>query len=186
MSFVLRGLTCTLAYIDDTLCFSPSSERHLVDLGNVLDRFRRANLKLKPSKCKFFQERVRFVRHYVSAKDIEVDPDKTACIAHWPFPRSVSELRSFLGITSYYRSYIPGYATIADPLTECLRKGVPLTRTPERQRAFDKLKSMLTSPPILAVPTDDPNCTYVLDTDASAVAASALLQQWQGGQITSY
>jgi len=81
MSFVLRGLTCTLAYIDDTLCFSPSFERYLIDLGNVLDRFRMANLKLKPSKCKFFQERVRFVGHYVSAQGIEVDCDKTVCIA---------------------------------------------------------------------------------------------------------
>jgi len=151
MSFVLRSLTCTLAYIDDTLCFSPSFERHLVDLESVLDRFRRANLKLKPTKCKFFQGRIRFVGHYVSAEGIEVDSAKTACVANWPCPRSISELRGFLGITGYFRIFIPRYAAIADPLTECLRKGVPLTCTPERQRAFDELKKMLISPPILAV-----------------------------------
>ena len=132
MSLVLRGLTCTLAYIDDTLCFSSSFEQHLIDLETVLDRFRKANLKLKPTKCKFFQERVRFVEHFVSAQGIEVDDTKTVCIANWPFPRSISELRGFLGLCSYYRSFCPNFATVADPLTECLRKGVALSCTPER------------------------------------------------------
>jgi len=176
MSFVLRGLTCTLAYTNDTLCFSPSFERHLVDLDRVLDRFRRANLKLKPTKCKFFQGQIRFVGHYVSAEGIEVDSAKTACVANWPFPRSVSELRGFLGITRYFRIFIPRYAAIADPLTKCLRKGVPLACTQERQRAFDELKKMVVSPPILAVPADDPECTYVLDCDANANSAAACLQ----------
>ena len=183
MSLVLSGLACALAYVDDCIVFSPSFERHLIDLEAVLDRFRRANLKLKPTKCKFFQERVKFCGHYVSARGIEVDSAKTACIDSWPFPRSISELRGFLGLCSYYRSFCEGFATVADPLTECLRKGVALSCTPERLQAFNTLKGLLTSAPILAVPRDDPECVYVLDTDASAVGASAILQQYQDGKL---
>ena len=101
MSLVLRGLACTLAYIDDTITFSPSFEAHLVDLQKVLDRFKKADLKLKPTKCKFFQQRVKFVGHYVSANGVEVNDAKLACIVNWSFSRSISELRSFLGTCSY-------------------------------------------------------------------------------------
>ena len=183
MSLVLRGLTCCLAYVDDSICFSKSFEDHIVDLEMVLDRFRQAKLKLKPTKCKFFQSRVRFVGHYVSSKGIEVDDDKIGCILNWPFPRTITELRGFLGLCGYYRSFCPGFAGIADPLTECLRKGVALCWTPERQAAFDKLKSMLTSAPVLAMPRDDADCKYVLDSDASGTACSAILQQWQDGKL---
>ena len=66
MAMVLRDLTCCLAYVDDTICFSSSFEGHLVDLETVFDRFRRANLKLKATKCKLFQTRCKFVGHYLS------------------------------------------------------------------------------------------------------------------------
>jgi len=183
MAMVLRGLRCCLAYIDDTICFSPSFSAHLDDLETVFDRFRRANLKLKASKCKLFQSRCKFVGHIVSAEGIEVDPTKVACVVNWPFPRTITELRGFLGLCSYYRSFCPGFARIADPLTECLRKGVPLRHTPERQVAFDKLKGMLTTAPVLAMPRDDLECGYVLDCDASGTAAAAVLQQWQDGKL---
>jgi len=127
MAMVLRGLTCCLAYIDDTICFSGSFEDHLVDLEAVFDRFRRIGLKLKAQKCRLFQTRCKFVGHIVSKEGIEVDPTKVGCIVNWQFPRTVSKLRSFLGLCSYYCMYIKGFANIADPLTECLRKGVTLS-----------------------------------------------------------
>ena len=183
MGLVLKGLTCCLAYIDDTICHSPSFEAHIADLEAVFDRFRQANLKLKATKCKLFQERCRFVGHIVSAHGIEVDPEKVACIVHWPFPRNISELRGFLGLCSYYRSFCKGFASIAEPLTQCLRKGVALYPTSERVAAFDKLKQMLTTAPVLAMPRDDEECMYVVDSDASSYAASAVLQQWQDGRL---
>ena len=158
MALVLKGLSCCLAYIDDTICFSSSFDGHLADLESVFDRFRQANLKLKATKCKLFQEKCKFVGHIVSAKGVEVDPAKIACIVNWPFPRTISELRGFLGLCSYYRSFCKGFASIADPLTECLRKGVTLRHTPERQAAFDRLKEMLTSTPVLAMPRDGLRC----------------------------
>jgi len=176
MGMVLKGLTCCLAYIDDTICFSPSFEAHLTDLQAVFDRFRLANLKLKATKCKVFQERCKFLGYIVSANGLEADESKIACITGWPFPKTISELRGFLGLCSYYRSFCPGFATIADPLTECLRKGVKLCNTPRRQEAFNRLKQMLTSAPVLAVPRDNPECTWVMDSDASLTGASCVLQ----------
>jgi len=126
MAMVLKGLTCCLCYIDDTICFSPSFNAHLVDLESVFDRFRQANLKLKAAKCKLFQNRCKFVGHIVSANGVEVDPAKVACVKNWPFPKTITELRQFLGLCSYYRTFCMWFAKVADPLTECLRKEVPL------------------------------------------------------------
>jgi len=103
MTLVLQGLTCCLAYIYGTAVFSRLFENHLADLETVLDRFRQARLKLKPSKCKFFQDRIKFVGHCVLSEGIEVDSDKVACIVSWPFPKTVTELRAFVGIASYYQ-----------------------------------------------------------------------------------
>lgn len=139
MGMVLKGLKCCLAYIDDTICFSPTFEAHLADLDVVFDRYRQANLKLKATKCKLFQQRCKFVGHVVSAEGIEVDPDTISCIVNWPFPQTITEVRGFLSLCSYYRCFCKGFATIAEPLTECLRKGVKLCWSPERQTAFDRL-----------------------------------------------
>ena len=183
MSLILKGLTCCLAYVDDTIVFSPSFEAHLDDLENVFDRFRKAHLKLKATKCKLFQDQCKFLGHLVSKDGTSVDPIKIACVVNWPFPKNISELRAFLGLCGYYRSYCKGFATIAEPLTQCLRKGVSLRWTQDRQDAFDKLKQMLTSAPVLATPRDDPECTWVLDCDASGFGASAVAQQWQDGKL---
>jgi len=86
-------------------------------------------------------------------------------------------------LASYYRSFCQGFASIASPLTECLRKGVILEWTEKRQEALDRLKTMLTSASLLAFPRDDPECTYVVDTDASGTGAGGICQQWQDGKL---
>ena len=183
MGLVLRGLSCCLAFLDDTLCFSSTFEQHLADLQAMFDRFRAAQLKLKPKKCKLFQGDCDFLGHHISSSGLSVQERKVACIKSWPFPKNITELRAFIGTCSYYRAYCKNFAAIAEPLTECLGRGVPLEQTPRRQEAFDKLKEMLTTAPVLAVPRDDPNCTYVIDTDASKFAASSVCQQWQDGKL---
>ena len=184
MEMVLRGLTWSacLCYIDDVIILGRSFEEHVANVRMVLSRYEAANLKLKPTKCKFFQLRLRFLGYIVSGPGtIEVDPDKASSIMAIEFPKNISELRSFLGILSYYRSFCCDFATKAEPLIECLRKNVPLIWTEERQKTFDELKSFLVSPPVLSTARDQGQ--YVLDTDASLVGCGACLQQWQDGQL---
>lgn len=183
MCCLLRGLKCCLAFLDDTLCFSTTFDDHLSDLQQMFDRFRAANLKLKPKKCKLFQTETDFLGHHVSRSGLAPQQAKVACVQNWPFPTNITELRAYLGLCSYYRSYIKGFAAIAEPLTECLRRGVALEKTPRRVEAFEKLKASLLSAPILAVPRDDPECRYVIDTDASNHSAGAVCQQWQDGKL---
>jgi len=92
MTLVLSGLTylCCLIYIDDTIVLDRTFDEHLANMDTVLQRFRQANLKLKPTKCKIFQRRVRFLGHIVSADGVEVEPKKVQCVHSWEFPRTVS------------------------------------------------------------------------------------------------
>lgn len=112
---------------------------------------------------------------------LKADSDKVNCILAWKFPRSISEIRQFIGLASYYRLFCPNFATVAEPLTEMLRKGAFVQRTEQRQQAFDKLKQFLTTAPVLAMPNDEGD--YVLDVDGSITGASAVLQQNQNGVL---
>ena len=183
MNLALRGLTYVkcLVYVDDCVVIGRSFDEHLVNLHEVFDRFRQAKLKLKLTKCQVFQHRVKFLGRIVSKDGVEVDPEKVACVEACEFPRNVTELRRYLGLTGYYRQYCENYATKAAPLTEMLRRDVPIVPTEERLKAFAELKHMLTFAPVLAMPIDD--ATYYLDTDCSNVGAGAVLGQMQDGKV---
>ena len=183
MSLVLRDLTylICLSFIDDCLVIGRSFDEHLTNVETVLQRFEQANLRLKPKKCKFFQHQVNFLGHVVSQDGVGVDPRKTSVIKQWPFPKSISELRGFLGISGYYRAYIPNYSEVAAPLIEMLRKGVKVEATERRLKAFEALKNFLTNPPLLAMPSDEGE--WVVDCDASSKSLGAVCSQFQGGRL---
>jgi len=117
----------------------------------------------------------------VSSDGVEVNPDKIATILAWPFPQNLTELRGFIGLCNYYRSFCPSFSTIIEPLTEMLRKNVPIELTEERVAAFNALKAMLSSSPVLAMPTDDG--VWVVNVDCSAFGIGAVAQQWQNGEL---
>jgi len=119
----------------------------------------------------------------VTAERIGVQKTKTAYIQSCLFPKNIHELRAFLGLCSYYRSYVKKFAAITEPLMQCLWKGIALESTEKRVEAFEKLKSALTYAPILGVPRDDTSCKWVVDSDASSHATRAVLQQWQVRQV---
>ena len=181
MAQVLKGLipdTC-LAYLDDIIVFGDDYEETMKNLELVFDRLRQANLKLKPKKCRIFQSRVSYLGHIVSQNGIQTDPTKVEAIKDWPTPTDVKGVRSFLGIASYYRKFIPNFATIAHSLTRLTMKDVNFRWTAEEDTAFEELKNYLITSPILSYPRDDGK--YIVDTDASNFGIGAVLSQIQDG-----
>jgi Reverse transcriptase (RNA-dependent DNA polymerase) len=94
MDMVVAGLLwqAGLVYYDDVIIFAPSFDLHLERLATVIDRFLEANLKVNASKCELFRRQVRFLGHVISARGIEVDPEKVLVVANWPRPRNLTEL----------------------------------------------------------------------------------------------
>ncbi|RCN37073.1 reverse transcriptase [Ancylostoma caninum] len=168
-------------YIDDILIATETIERHYEVLQLVFEAMRRANLKLKAQKCEFFKEEIRFLGHVISRNGVCTDPDKIAKIRDYPKPRSVAQLRTFLGMASYYRKFILKFAKI----TECLYQLTsPKTRwrwTEREEKAFEEMKSRLTQAPILAQPdmegAANESNPFVIFTDASTHGLGAVLCQ---------
>ena len=181
MDLVLCGLTyeSCLVYLDDIIVFSRNFDSHVTRLREVFERLRAAGLKLHPNKCFLFQRRVAFLGHVLSEDGIEVQAEKVETVCNWPTPQRLTDLRSFLGLCSYYRRFIPGFADIAAPLHALQRKNVRFEWTEQQETAFNELKARLTTAPVLGVPRDEG--VFYLDTDASDVGLGAVLSQGQDG-----
>ena len=171
----------TVLYLDDIIVYGRDFQEHLNNLGLVMDRLQAANQKLKAKKCRFFQKEVAFLGHIVTEHGVKTDPAKTAVVEKWRRPENVSELRSFLGLVSYYRRYIQNFAGIAKSLHALTSKHSEWKWTDECEIAFKSLKEKLISAPILGYP--DANCgSFVLDTDASNESIGAVLSQIQNNE----
>ena len=183
MEQVLRGLQWEkcLVYLDDIIIHGHDFQTALDNLKAVFDRIGAANLKLKPKKCNFFQKRVAFLGHVVTPDGVACDPAKTEAVSNWLTPQTVTEVRSFLGLASYYRRFINGFATTASPLTALTEKGRFFDWSKDCSNAFSILKKKLVEAPILAYPSSDPADPCILDTDASNSGIGAVLSQVQGG-----
>ena len=120
-------------FLDDIVMMSRTFEQHLKRLRAVFCRLRTANLKLKPSKCKLFQLKVKLLGSIVSANGIEPDPDKLKAIEEWPVPKNLTELRAFVGLASYYQRHVEGFSDLAKPLSELTRKNQPFIWGPDQQ-----------------------------------------------------
>ena len=182
MERVLRGIAWSecLVYLDDILFFGPDFETTLARLESILDRLGATGLKLKAKKCQLFQEEIPFLGHIVSATGIGADPAKCQQVRDWPVPRDLHEVRSFVGLCSYYRRHIQGFTELAAPLYELATKGMDFEWTERRNEAFRQLKNALTSAPILGFPREEG--LWYLDTDASDVGKGAVLSQMQDGE----
>ncbi|KAI2646047.1 Retrovirus-related Pol polyprotein [Labeo rohita] len=188
MEQVLQGIpreSC-LVYLDDILVHGKDFESALSALDLVITRIAQAGLKLHPDKCQLMQKAVTFLGHYVSAEGVATDEQKTVAVRDWPVPCGLRQLRAFLGLASYYRKFVPGFATVAAPLHQLTKKSQRFQWGQEQQQAFDRLKEALCHAPVLAAP--DPRLPFILDTDASNVGLGAILSQdgEKGERVIAY
>ena len=178
---MLKGLQfkICLCYLDDVIVFAATFHEHLQRLERVLIQFASAGLKLKPRKCHLFQQKISYLGHIVTEKGVSTDPTKIEWVINWPTPESSTEIKSFLGLASYYRRFFPGFAGVARPLYQLTEPNKGFEWTDDCQHAFDRLKDLLTSSPVLAYPKQ--GGLFILDTDASSHGIGAVLSQIQGG-----
>ena len=182
MQRVLTGLNpedgnnFVVAYLDDILIFSPTLQEHLSHLETVIDRLREVNLKLKPSKCKFVREEVEYLGHIITPHGLRPNARLTKAVQDFERPRNVNEVRRFLGMASYYRRFIPGFAKIAAPLYHLTARDVTFSWSPDAESAFT-LKGKLVTSPVLAYPRFGES--FTLEMDASILGLGAVLSQKQ-------
>jgi hypothetical protein len=141
-------------YLDDVIIYTKGTlESHLDHLRQVFETLRRAHLKIKLKKCYFCFPNIHFLGHVVGREGIRPDPEKIEKIKNFPIPMNLTQLRSALGLFSYYRKFIKDFSKIAKPMLTLLKKEAPFEWTEKQQRAFDYLKERLVQAPILTILT---------------------------------
>jgi len=167
-----------LIYLDDILIFSKTPEDHIRHIEEVLDLMRSNNLSVKTSKCHFFKEELKFLGHIISKDGIKVDPEKVEAVKNWPRPKTQTDVRAFLGLTTYFKRFMKGYAKIAAPLMELTKDEHKRNMVWDDRNctpAFEKLKELLVTAPLLTIP--DFSKPFTMITDASQVGLGGVLLQ---------
>ena len=164
-----------MTYLDDIIIFSENELQHLEHLETVFSQLREARLKMKWSKCDFFKSEIHYLGHLISPEGISPLPNKLDCIEHMPVPKKAKEIKQFLGLTGYYRKFIPRFADISRPLTTLTKKDKKFDWTPACQKSFNLLKETLCGEPVLKYA--DTSKPYTLYTDTSKFGWAAVLTQ---------
>ena len=164
-----------LVYLDDILVFSKTPEEHIGHLRTVLQILRDNRLYAKMKKCTFNAQEVKFLGHIVGVNGVRVDPAKVQAINDWPVPQNVHQVRSFVGLATYFRKFIQGFSSMVAPLHELTKKDVPFKWTPQCQQAFESVKHTMTHAPVLAMP--DFKKPFEVICDASVNGVGAVLMQ---------
>jgi hypothetical protein len=163
-----------IVFLDDILVYSSSWTEHLEHLRAVLQKLRESKFFAKVSKCSFGQDNIQYLGHIISAQRVSKDPEKTMAMEQWPLPTNATELRGFLGLTSYYRKFVKNYGIISKPLTQLLtKKGFEWT--PEATVAFLALKQAMVQTPVLALPNFQ--LPFTVETDDGELGVGAVLMQ---------
>jgi len=183
-----------MAYLDYIVVPARGIDLGLDHLDIILETVEKENLKLHPKKCSLLQKELQFLGHIVSKEGIRTDPQKLDKVLNWPRPNAVTQVKGFLGLCQYYVNFCPNFAELADPLYRLTEKSKAKTFqwTKEAELAFSKLKTVITTPPLLCYPisTQEPiekielplNQLVILDCDASLTAFGITLSQVQNGQ----
>ena len=179
MNKVLKGLTFkqVLCYIDDILVVSDTFDQHLKDLEEVFSRLRQANLKLNPKKCLFARSKLTFLGHEISKDGMRPPPDRITAVQEYPPPKSLKELRRFMGLMNWFRKFIPNFSAKAHPLNQLTKQNVPFQWGESQQAAMDSLKGALLASPVLAFPRFDLEFRLAVDTSSKGIGYM-LYQVW--------
>ena len=179
-----------IVYLDDIIIFSDTKEEHIKRLEAVFQKLMAAGLKLKPTKCFFFRDEIEYLGHVVSGKGISTNPKKIEAVTKWPTPKTVYDVRSFLGFVGYYRRFIKNFSKITKPIREVITglenqskraaKKTYIEWTDIADSAFETLKTMCVNTPILAY--QDYQLPFTLHTDSSTDGLGAVLYQKQDGK----
>ncbi|GET62384.1 retroviral-like aspartic protease 1 [Rhizophagus irregularis DAOM 181602=DAOM 197198] len=162
-------------YLDDIMIYSEDFEEHIEHVDKVLSKLRENNMIVKLKKCQFGLRNINFLGHIVGRDGLRPDKEKVEQIENMRRPKTVTEVRSFLGLCSYYRRFMKGFSKIAKPLLNLTRKNEKFEWKEEQQEAFDVLRTKLTENPILVYP--DFSREFILITDGSKIGLGAVLAQ---------
>lgn len=178
MNSVLREFInkICVVYLDDILIFSTTLEEHVNSIKRILQKLKEVNLKIQIDKCKFLSKETEYLGHVLTPEGVKPNPKKVESITELKLPETQKQIKSFLGITGYYRKFVKDYAKVAQPMTKYLKKNTKVnTKDTNYINGFEKLKSLITQSPVLKYP--DFNKKFKLVTDASTYAIGAVLQQ---------
>lgn len=177
MNQILRDYinkTCVV-YLDDILIFSTSLKEHIKAIRDIFDILESINLKIQIDKCSFMKKETEFLGHVITEEE-KPNPNKIDAIKNVTIPKTQHEIKSFLGLSGYYRKFVKDYAKVAQPMTKYLKKNCKVNiNDPNYIEAFEKLKHLIISHPILRFPNFEK--TFTLTTDASNYAIGAVLSQ---------
>jgi len=164
-----------LVYLDDVIIYSKTIDDHIEHIQRVLNLLREGGLKIKLSKCLFLQKSVKYLGHIISEDGLRPDPKLTEAIRKYPTPQNKNHVKSFLGLSGYYRKFIWDYANKARALTILTRQKEEFRWGPEEENTFQFLKTCLLENPILRFPDFD--LEFIVQTDASGFAVGSVLAQ---------
>ena len=173
MDQVLQGLPNVHCYLDDILITGQDRHQHLQNLDAVLGRLEEFGLRVQREKCEFFKESLEYLGHVIDARGLHTSPEKVRAISEAPAPTNVSELRSFIGLITYYGRFISNLASILSPLNSLLCKGKPWNWSSECKQAFQQAKDQLQAQSVLT--HYDPQLPIRLACDASPYGIGAVI-----------
>jgi len=168
-------------FLDDLVVYSSSSEEHVAHVREVLTRLERTGFTLNTDKVVLGASEIKYLGHLISGRGVKILLERVAAIQDYPQPTNLKSLRRFIGMVGFYARFIPNCSGIATTLYELKKKGVPFCWGEPHQAAFEALKRALCEAPVLQVPNFDR--AFVLATDASDVAVSAVLHQDVNGVL---
>jgi hypothetical protein len=163
-----------LVFFDDLLSYNKTWEEHLKHVDHILDIMEEQSLYAKESKCEIGMTKVLFLGHIIGEKGVHVHQEKIQAINNWPTPRTLTELKSFLGICSYYKKFVKGFSQLCAPLIDLTRKGA-FEWNDEAQSTFEKMKKVMSTCLVLSLP--DFSQPFILECDASGEGVGAVLMQ---------